>query len=138
MSNTDIKIGHELPSLTVGPISRHAIAVYAAGSGDHNAVHVDSDFARDKAGLPDVIVHGMFSMGYLGRVAAAWQGPHAVREIDVRFEAMVSVHETLHCTGKVVAVEPAMAGSLIKIDLVAMKSDGTRASSGTATVFVKA
>jgi acyl dehydratase len=133
-----IQVGDELPTLSSGPISRHAIAVYAAGSGDHNPVHVDSDFAREKAGLPDVIVHGMFAMGYLGRVAASWQGPHAVRDIDVRFEAMVGVHENLRCTGKVVAVEPAAQGSLVKIELAATKADGTRAASGSATVFVSA
>lgn len=132
----NIKPGDELPTLLSGPISRHTIATYAAGSGDLNPVHVDSDFAKDKAGLPDVIVHGMFAMGYLGRVAAAWAGPMAVREIDIRFEAMVGVHDNLRCTGKVASVEPSGKGALIKLDLAATKADGTRAASGTATVFI--
>jgi acyl dehydratase len=131
-----IKPGDALPPLSSGPISRHTIAAYAAGSGDLNPVHVDIDFAKDKAGLPDVIVHGMFVMGYLGRVAAAWHGPMSVREIDVRFEAMVSVHDNLRCSGKVVSVEAAGQGWLVKLDLTATKTDGTRAASGSAIVLV--
>lgn len=131
-------IGDPLPTLETGAITRHAIALYAAGSGDLNPIHVDVDYARNNARLPDVIVHGMFSMGYLGRLVADWAGPAAVREIEVRFESMVPVHESLRCESKIIGLEEIAGGRLVTVSLVALKSDGAAAASGKATLFLLA
>ena len=48
------------------PITRAKLALYAGASGDHNPMHIDSDFAK-KAGFPDVFSHGMLVMGLLGQ-----------------------------------------------------------------------
>ena len=61
------KIGEFLPELKLEQISRINLAQYADASGDHNPLHIDTDYAN-KIGLPDVIAHGMLIMGYLGRV----------------------------------------------------------------------
>ena len=61
------KIGESLPELIIGPVSRTDLALYAGASGDHNPLHIDTDYAN-QIGLPDVIAHGMLIMGYLGRV----------------------------------------------------------------------
>lgn len=135
-AKSTIDVGQALPVLETGSISRHMIARYAAASGDLNAIHVDIDYAREKAGLPDVIVHGMFVMGYLSRVAADWAGPRAIRSLETRFEAMVQVKESLRCEGKVTAVASADGGRLVTIALVALKSDGSKAASGVATAFI--
>ena len=64
---TSAKIGEFLPELKLEPISRTILALYAGASGDHNPLHIDTDYANE-IGLPDVIAHGMLIMGYLGRV----------------------------------------------------------------------
>ena len=61
------KIGEFLPKLKLEPISRINLSQYAHASGDHNPLHIDTDYANE-IGLPDVIAHGMLIMGYLGRV----------------------------------------------------------------------
>jgi acyl dehydratase len=132
-----VRVGDSLPPLESGVITRHRIALYAHGSGDINPIHVDSDFACSKAGLPDVIVHGMFSMGYLSRVVTEWAGPNSVRSIENRFQAMLPVMESLSCTGTVTAVEQASGGALVTIQLVAEGSNGATISSATAVAFVQ-
>src|SRR2546421_8947200 len=67
----DIAVGDELPPLTVEPISRTALALFAGASGDHNPIHIDVDVARS-VGLDDVFAHGMLSMAYLGRLLTGW------------------------------------------------------------------
>ena len=75
-----VKVGDELKPLVLPPVCRHQLALYCGGSGDHNPIHVDLDFAK-KFGFKDVFAHGMLSMAFLGRLVdqlrAARQGAPA-------------------------------------------------------------
>ena len=96
-----IKIGDEIPTLKISPVSRHTLALYCGASGDHNPIHVDMDYAKS-AGLDDVIAHGMLSAGYLARMLTEWVPQSAIRSINNRFTAMTYVGDSVTCTGKVV------------------------------------
>ena len=87
---TDIQVGTAIPELVMPPISRYTLALYAGASGDHNPIHIDSDFAK-KAGMPDVFAHGMLSMAYLGRMLTNWQPQAQVRQ------SLRSHHSTAGC-----------------------------------------
>ena len=127
----DLAVGDSIPSVATGPISRHMIATYAAGSGDLNPIHTDLDFARDVAGLADVIVHGMLVMGYLARVATDVIRPEAIRRITTQFRAMTNVHDDLTCSGRVKAVSPDGTGRLVTVELAAIRSgDGSVVAAG--------
>ncbi|WP_025273564.1 MaoC/PaaZ C-terminal domain-containing protein [Haloglycomyces albus] len=52
-------------------ISRADLRAYAEASGDHNPIHLDEQAARD-AGLPDVITHGMYTLGLAARAISEW------------------------------------------------------------------
>ena len=130
-----LKVGEALPELRAGPISRHDIACYAAGSGDLNQIHVDSDYARENAGLPDVIVHGMYSMGYLGRFIADWVGPGAIESLETRFESILNVGDSLYCTGKIAKMEASGATIRVTVELCGCKTDGSRVVSGHAVAL---
>ena len=134
----DLSIGAALPPLHTGPITRHRVAMYAHGSGDLNPVHVDPDYAREQAGLPDVIVHGMYSMGQLSRLLTRWAGPDSVRAIETRFAAMLPVKASLQCEGVIEAVQPTDGGSLVTVKLSATQGDGATVATGSAQVFVAA
>lgn len=138
MNALDLTVGTTLPPLHTGPITRHRVAMYAHGSGDLNPIHVDPDFARDKAKLPDVIVHGMYSMGMLSRLLTQWAGAGSVRSIETRFAAMLPVKASLHCEGVIEAVEATEGGSLVTVKLAAAQADGSAVASGSAQVFVAA
>ena len=86
----DVAVGHELP-LAHYELSRDDLRAYAEASGDRNPIHLDEAVARS-VGLPDVIAHGMLTMGLAGSVVADWAGdPCAVVSYGTRFTAPVVV-----------------------------------------------
>ena len=97
---SQLKTGDALPAFTTPPVSRFTLALYCGASGDHNPMHVDSDYAK-AGGSPDVFAHGMLSMGYLGRLLTNWVPQQQLREYGVRFVAITQVGEAITCSGSV-------------------------------------
>src|SRR5215207_9934426 len=95
--------GDALPPLQLPVLTRLNLALYCGASGDHNPIHVDSDFARS-AGMPDVFAHGMLSAAWLGRLLTNWVPQTAIRSLDVRFAALTQVGERIACSGGVAEV----------------------------------
>jgi acyl dehydratase len=76
---------------TAVPVTRQMLQQYADASGDHNPIHLDSDFAQE-VGLPDTIAHGMLTMGLAASVLQQWLGTcAAVTEFGTRFVKPVIV-----------------------------------------------
>lgn len=78
-----------------GPITVHVgrdtLVAYAHASGDQNPIHQDEDFAKS-VGLPDVIAHGMWTLGAAGSAVADWAGGAGrVVEFGTRFTKPVVV-----------------------------------------------
>jgi acyl dehydratase len=73
------------------PVGRATLVGYANASGDQNPIHQDESFAKS-VGLPDVIAHGMWTMGATSSVIAAWAGDAGrVIEFGTRFTKPVVV-----------------------------------------------
>lgn len=72
-------------------IDRELLKKYANASGDQNPIHQDESFAKS-VGLPDVIAHGMLTMGLVGQFVSDWAGGSAkVKEFSARFTKPVVV-----------------------------------------------
>jgi acyl dehydratase len=82
---------------------------YAAASGDNNPIHVDVAAAR-AAGLPRPVLHGLWSMAQVARVAQAEAGadPWALTELSVRFRGAGDPGAPLMASG-LIEVEGARA-----------------------------
>jgi acyl dehydratase len=90
LSVKDVEVGLELPSRTVH-ITRAALVQYTGASLDRNRIHWDERFATS-VGLPDVIAHGMFTMGSAINVVSDWVGDAGrVVEYGTRFTKPVVV-----------------------------------------------
>jgi acyl dehydratase len=90
MINSDIQVGAQLPE-RVFYIDRALLKQYADASGDQNPIHQNEEFALS-VGLPNVIAHGMLTMGLVGQYAADWAGGSAqVKEYSARFTKPVIV-----------------------------------------------
>ncbi len=86
----DVAAGDELPQ-TALTVSRADLVRYAGASGDRNPIHWNERLARE-AGLPNVIAHGMWTMGAVSRALVAWAGdPAAVTGYSCRFSRPVVV-----------------------------------------------
>jgi acyl dehydratase len=76
---------------TAVPVRRETLVAYANASGDQNPIHQDEDFAKT-VGLPDIIAHGMWTMGAAGSVLEQWLGDGGrIVEFGTRFTSMVVV-----------------------------------------------
>ena len=105
---TDVAVGDALPGRTIH-IDRARLVQYAGASLDRNPIHWDERFAK-AVGLPDVIAHGMFTMGAAVTVVTEWVGDAGrVVEYGTRFTKPVVVpYETgadLEVSGVVKAVD---------------------------------
>lgn len=131
MTLKTFSVGHELPALIPGKISRVLLALFAGASGDHQPTHLDVDAARAK-GYDDVFAHGMLSMAYLGRLLTDWVPQERIRSFDCRFVARVPMHAEPVCTGRVVEI----SGGLARIEVVMSLDDGTVVVRGEASVDI--
>ena len=95
------KIGEFLPELKLEPVCRTNLALYAGASGDHNPLHIDTDYANE-IGLPDVIAHGMLIMGYLGRLLTNNFSQGQIIEYSIQFSSITNIGDELTCSAKVV------------------------------------
>src|SRR5436190_23760539 len=86
----EVQVGMELPPGRF-PIDRAKLVRYAGASGDFNPIHWNARIATS-VGLPDVIAHGMWTMGAAVSVVADWAGdPGQVVDYQVRFTRPVPV-----------------------------------------------
>ena len=132
----DVTVGDELPAHHTR-LSRGDLVNYAGVAGDANPIHWDEDIAK-LAGLPDVIAHGMLTMGLGAGFASAWSGdPGAVTRYAVRLSAPAIVSATegtdIEFSGRIKSLDPATRSGVV---IVAAKSDG-RKIFGLATLNVR-
>jgi len=128
-----LNTGDMLPPLELPPITRLALALYCGAAGDHNPIHVDSDFAH-AAGMPDVFAHGMLSAAWLGRLLTNWVPQSAIRSLDVRFVAITHVGERITCTGKVAEKFEQGGKRCVHLQLATANQDGMTKLAGEALV----
>jgi len=128
-----INVGDALPPLTLPPLTRTTLALYAGASGDHNPIHIDSDAARE-AGLPDVIGHGMLTMSWLGRLLTGWAPQRDLREFGVRFTAITRIGERITCTGRVTKKLERDGERLVQVEVKAANDAGEVKVAGDALI----
>ncbi|WP_431234320.1 fused (3R)-hydroxyacyl-ACP dehydratase subunits HadA/HadB [Mycolicibacterium psychrotolerans] len=132
----DLTVGEELPAHHTR-VSRGDLVNYAGVAGDANPIHWDEDIAK-LAGLPDVIAHGMLTMGLGAGYHSVWSGdPGAVTRFAVRLSqpAVVSAKEgaDIEFSGKVKSLDPETRSGVV---LIGAKSTGKKIF-GLATMNVR-
>ncbi|WP_185962553.1 MaoC family dehydratase [Thalassomonas sp. M1454] len=133
MSN--ITLGSQLPPLTLPAISRTTLALFAGASGDHNPIHIDTDFAK-KCGMSDVFAHGMLSMAYLGRLLTNWLPQAQLKKFSAKFVAITQLQDVITCSGEVVELIDNNGESLAKVAIKAENADGQSTLVGEALVSI--
>lgn len=75
---------------------------YAEASGDRNPIHIDEEFAKNMAGLPGIIVHGMCTMAFASKAvldAVCGGDPERLKRLKVRFSKPVLPGQTVTTRG---------------------------------------
>ena len=118
MINTSLLVLESEISPQVFPINRELLKQYAAASGDQNPIHQDEDFAKS-VGLPDVIAHGMLTMGLVGTYLTNNFGVENIQEFSVRFVKPVVVPKDIDVILRVTGKVSELSESGIKIEITA-------------------
>jgi acyl dehydratase len=131
----DVHVGDQLPGRTI-QITRELLVRYAGASGDFNPIHWNPRFAVE-VGLPDVIAHGMFTMGSAVELVTSWVGdPGAVTAYGVRFTKPVVVPDPggadLEVSGVVAAKDDEQR--TVRVDLTVRCADVVVLGRAQATV----
>jgi len=130
-----IQVGDTIPPLTLDPVDRTTLALFAGASNDHNAIHIDTDYAR-KAGSPDVFAHGMLSMAWLGRLLTEWVDQSQLREFGVRFTGITHLGHRITCTGRVTGKFEADGEKRVRLEIQTANQYGEVRILGDAVVAV--
>lgn len=116
----EVTEGEALPTRTI-PVTRATLVHYAGASGDRNVIHWDERTAQ-AVGLPDVIAHGMWTMGAAVQVVTDWVGD-AGRVVDygTRFTKPVVVpHDggnAIEVSGTVKSLEPGTRQATVELSV---------------------
>ncbi len=91
---TELEVGESLQSVTLDPVSRLDLIKYAGASGDYNPIHTIDEEA-EKAGLPGVIAHGMWTMGNLSKLFTPFYEEGFIEDYTIRFKGMVFLNDEI-------------------------------------------
>ena len=105
----ELNPGDAIPELRVTP-DKYLPHRYAGASGDFNPIHIDPEFAK-AVGLPQNILHGLYSMAQVARAqtTAAGGDPRRLRRLSVQFRGMGVPEQEIVVTGTVASVEDGVA-----------------------------
>jgi acyl dehydratase len=129
--------GAMLPKVTFPPLTRTTLALYAGGSGDHNPLHVDIDFARSIAGMDDVIGHGMLTMALAGRYVSTFGDPRSLRTYSLRFIGMSRVGDQITCSGRIGCIVEQDDARYAEVELQVTRGGGELLASGSAVFAIQ-
>jgi len=129
----NVAVGDTLPVLELPAITRTTLALFAGASGDHNQIHIDTDYAR-KAGMVDVFAHGMLSMAYLGRLLTQWVDQRQIRSFGVRFTGITHLGHKITCSGRVVERFEADGEQRVKLEIETRNQYGDSKIVGDAVI----
>lgn len=132
----DVKVGDELP-VHHARLSRGDLVNYSGVACDANPLHWDENLAK-LAGQPDVIAHGMLTMGLGAGFGSAWSGdPGAVTRYAVRLSQPVIVSAAegadIEYSGRIKSLDPETRTGVV---IVGAKSAG-RKIFGLATLNIR-
>jgi len=90
----ELQNGDSLEEVTLSPVSRLDLIKYAGASGDFNPIHT-IDKEAEKAGLPGIIAHGMWTMGNLSKLFTPYYETGFIQDYSIRFKGMVFLNDVI-------------------------------------------
>ena len=129
----EVNVGDRLPEVVKTP-GRRELVQYAAGSGDFNPLHYDTEFPQAKA-IGDNIVHGRMKFAVLGELVSNWLAHTGrIKTIGCSYRGMDMQGKTFTAKGTVVAKREQDGEKLVDLEVYIEDADGKRTTPGTATV----
>jgi len=129
----EVNVGDQLSEVVKTP-GRRELVQYAAGSGDFNPLHYDTEFPQAKA-IGDNIVHGRMKFAVLGELVSNWLAHTGrIKTIGCSYRGMDMQGKTFTAKGTVVAKREQDGEKLVDLEVYIEDASGKRTTPGTATV----
>ncbi|UAL50280.1 MULTISPECIES: MaoC/PaaZ C-terminal domain-containing protein [Metabacillus] len=125
MTIADFRLGDPLKDITLPPVSKLDLIKYAGASGDYNPIHTIDEEA-EKAGLPGIIAHGMWTMGSLSKLFSPFYEEGFIEAYTIRFKGMVFLGDVLTHQADLYEMNDESA----KFHVRAVNQDGTEVAKG--------
>jgi len=128
-----IKEGDELPRAEKKP-GLTQLVKYAAGSGDFNPLHYDSNFRQAKQ-IGSIIVHGRFKYATLGEYVSNWLAHGGrIKKISCQYRGMDFPDQPIVCRGTVTRKWQENGEKLVQLEIWTENGEGKRTTPGEAVV----
>lgn len=121
----DMQQGETLPEITLAPVTRIELIKYAGASGDYNPIHT-IDKEAEKAGLPGIIAHGMWTMGNLAKLFTPYLEDGFIQDYTIRFSGMVFLQDVITLKANL----EEMNGQRLDFKVSAVNQDGKEVIKG--------
>jgi len=130
----DVQEGQEVP-----PFSRKVTYMelnrFAGANDEYVLIHMDPDYAKNVAKLPDVIVMGNLKLAYIANALEDWAGDEGwIEKLAVEYRRMDTVHSTLTAKGKVTKKYQQDGKNLIDLEVWVENDKGEVTTPGSAVV----
>ena len=134
----DVKEGDEVPGYTV-KAGYMELNRFAGANDELIPIHMDPDYSKDVAKLPDVIVMGNLKVAYVAQALEGWIGDEGwISKLEVSYRGMDVVNSTLTATGVVKGKRQQDGSNLVDLDVWVENEEGKKTTPGSATVSLPA
>ncbi len=113
----DVQEGQELPpfSQKVGYMELNR---FAGANDELVPIHMDPDYAKDVAKLPDVIIMGNLKLAYIANAITDWAGDEGwITKVSVEYRKMDTVNSTITAKGKVTKKFQQEGKNLVELEI---------------------
>ncbi len=130
----DVEEGQQIPAFS-RKVGYMELNRFAAANGEFVAIHMDPDYAKNVAKLPDVIIMGNLKAAYIANALTAWAGDEGwLRKIAVDYRKMDNVNTTVSAKAKVTRKREEDGKHLVDLDVWLENEDGDVTTPGSAVV----
>ncbi len=130
----DVEEGQEVP-----PFSRKVgymeLNRFAGANEELVPIHMDADYAKNVAKLPDVIIMGNLNLAYIANAITDWAGDDGwITKLTIDYRKMDTVNSTITAKGKVTKKYQQDGKHLVDLDVWVENEAGEVTTPGSAVL----
>ncbi|MCH7511881.1 MAG: hypothetical protein IIB19_05915 [Chloroflexi bacterium] len=130
----DVEEGQEVPpfSQKVGYMELNR---FAGANEELVPIHMDADYAKNVAKLPDVIIMGNLKLAYIANAITDWAGDEGwITKLAIDYRKMDTVNSTITAKGKVTKKYQQDGKNLVDLDVWVENEAGEVTTPGSAVL----
>jgi acyl dehydratase len=130
----DVSEGQEVPPYEQ-KVGYMELNRFAGANNELVPIHMDAEYAKNVAKLPDVIVMGNLKLAYIANALTDWAGDDAwIQKLFVEYRKMDVVNKTISAKAKVTKKYEEDGKHLVDLEVWVENEDGEVTTPGRATL----